>query len=320
MSIYDLKHTVFNDLDNPMSFLTTKGFEESVPCQTKHFGAFYFYNGTKEWFVTTPSCTVLKADVNTFKNGEHVLVLRIDDELWIETVKQKLIEAIKLAHPEMEQSTRPLEDIVKHCHFPNFKKLELRSKYKAKRSKVFQYVNMYNCRTANKVGSATEITGQQQLTAGSTVTCSLRFILSETTHEDDHIDTGIRADFGAGIRVLQLAGRPDAIKRPWDWEGVDFESLTMPMYSSVRVKTPAMQIASVGVNSMHVVPKSNFKDAINHFHVSAGADVWDEQIYTRKQIATGGVVVATVVPKRNKTRIEWTAESLHTSQKKRQKT
>jgi len=312
MSIYELKQAVFNDLDNPMSFLTTKGFEASTPCQTKQFGAFYFYNGTKEWFVTTPVCTVLKADVNTFKNGEHVLVLKIDDELWIEDTKKKLIEAINLAHPEMEQSAHSLDNIIKHCHFPNFKKLELRSKYKAKRSKVFQYVNMYN--------NNTEITGQQHLTVGSTVTCSLRFILSETKHEDDHIDTGIRVDFGAGIQVHQLAGAPDAIKRPWDWEGVDFETLTMPMYSSVRVKTPAMQIASVGVNSMHVVPKSEFKNAVNQFHVAAGADVWDEQIYTRRHSVTGDVVVATVVPKRNKTRIEWTAESLHTSQKKRQKT
>lgn len=311
MTIYDLKQTVFNDLDNPMSFLTTKGFETSTPRQTKQFGAFYFYNGSKEWFVTTPSCTVLKADVNTFKNGEHILVLKIDDELWIEATKQKLIEAIKLAHPEMEQSARPLEDIVKYCHFPNFQKLELRSKYKAKRSKVFQYVNMYY--------NNTEITGTSTLTVGSTVTCSLRFILSETTHEDNHIDTGIRADFGAGIRVQQLYGTPDAIKRPWDWKGVDFETLAMPMYSSVRVKTPAMQIASVGVNSMQVVPKQDFKKAIDQFHVSAGADVWDGKIYTRKQIATGDVVVATVVPMRNNQYIEWTAESLHTS-RKRQKT
>ena len=40
----------------------------------------------------------------------------------------------------------------------------------------------------------------------------------------------------------------------------------------------------------------------------------------KKPIATGDVAVATVVPKRNNQRIEWTAESIHTSRKKRRKT
>jgi len=308
-----MKDTVFNDLTDPLSFLTSHGFEDSIPQQCKRFGAFYFYNNTREWVVTTPVCTVVKADVNTFKNAEHVLVLKIDDDAWAMSVREQLIQAIKIAHPDMEQAECPFNDIVKHCHFPNFKQLEIRSNYKAKRSKVFQYVNMYN--------DATEITGTCHLTTGSQVTCSLRFILSETRHEDDHIETGFRVDFGAGIRVHQLYGTPDAIKRPWDWSGVDFETLTMPMYSSVRVKTPAMQVASVGVNSMQVVPKSAFKEAIATFHVSAGATAWDEKIYTKKSMVVGDdVVVATVVPTRNNQRIEWSAECLHTARKKQRTT
>lgn len=314
MTIYDLKQAVFNDLENPMSFLTTKGFEDSTPTKIRNFGGFYFYNDNTEWFVTTPPAMVLKADVNTFKNGDHVLVLSIDDDLWESSIREKLVAALKLAHPQMEQSALPVDDIVKHCYFPKFKKLEIRSKYTAKRSKVLQYVNMYN--------KDTEITGGCNLSTGCKISCSIRFILSETKHENGHIDTGFRVDLGSGIRVHQMAGVPDAIKRPWDWSEVNFDNLAMPIYNSVRVKTPAMRVASVGVHSIQVDTKPEFKAAIDEFHKRAGVEAWDQQIMTspNKPIASGDVAVATVVPNRNNQRIEWSVESIHTSRKKRRKT
>jgi len=314
MAIYDIKASAFNDLNAPMAFLSTKGFEHSVPVSVQQFGAFHFFGSRGKWFVQTPAATVIKTDVNAFKNGEHSIILRIEDDAWIEATTKSLMEALKLAHPYMEQSEIPVEQVIQRCYIPNLKKLEIRSKYKAKRSKVLQYVNMYN--------GDNEITGKCNLGPGSVVSCSILFTLSETKHEEGHIDTGFKCGFGAGIRVHTLGGLPAAIKRPWDWSSVNFESLTMPMYNSVRVKTPAMQVASVGVNSVQVETKSEFKEAIAKFHTAAGADAWDEKILTspKRPIATGDVAVATVVPKRNNHRIEWEAESIHTSRNKRQKT
>jgi len=316
MTIYDIKASAFNDLDTPMSFLTTKGFDPNicVPVSVQQFGAFHFSGARGKWFVQTPPATVIKADVNAFKNGEHSITLSIQDDAWIEATTKSLIEALKLAHPHMEQSEIPVEQVVQRCYIPNFKKLEIRSKYKAKRTKVLQYVNMYN--------GDNEITGKCNIGPGSVVSCSILFTLSETKHEEGHIDTGFKCGFGAGIRVHTLDGLPDAIKRPWDWSSVNFDSLTMPMYNSVRVKTPAMQVSAVGINSVQVESKSDFKDAMNQFHAAAGADAWDEKILTsaKRSIATGDVAVATVVPRRNNQRIEWTTESIHTSRKKRRRT
>ena len=315
MSIYDIKASTFNDLDGSMSFLSTKGFGPvGSPTSVQQFGAFHFFGARGKWFVQTPAATVIKADVNAFKNGEHSITLSIQDDAWIEATKKSLIEALKLAHPYMEQSEIPVEQVIQRCYIPNLKKLEIRSKYKAKRSKVLQFINLYN--------GDNEITGKCNIGSGSVVSCSILFTLSETKHEEGHIDTGFKCGFGAGIRVHTLDGLPAAIKRPWDWSKVNFESLTVPMYNSVRVKTPAMQVASVGVNSVQVEANPEFKEAIAKFHTAAGADAWDEKILAspKKPIATGDVAVATVVPKRNNRRIEWEAESIHTSRKKRQKT
>jgi len=315
MSIYDIKASAFNDLNGSMSFLTTKGFNPiSKPTSVQKFGAFHFFGSHGKCFVKTPPATVIKADVNAFKNGEHSITLSIQDDAWIKATTKFLIEALKLAHPYMEQSEIPVEQVIQGCYIPDFKRLEIRSKYKANRSRVLQFINMYN--------GDNEITGKCNIGPGAIVSCSILFTLSETKHEEGHIDTGFKCDFGAGIRVHTLDGLPDAIKRPWDWSEVDFESLAMPMYNSVRVKTPAMQVASVGINSVHVEAKPEFKAAIAKFHAAAGADTWDEKILTspKRPIATGDVAVATVVPKRNNRRIEWEAESIHTSRKKRQKT
>ena len=314
MTIYDIKAKVFNDLTNPMAFLTNKGFEDSAPESVQqYYGAFNFYGARGKWLVNTPPSKVIKADINAFKNEEHSITLDIQDKTWARQTRQSLIDALKIAHPHMEQSEIPIEQVIERCYIPDLAKLEIRSKYTARRSRVLQFINMYN--------GDNEITGKCNIGPGSVVSCSIRFSLTERRNDQGRIETGFKCDFGSGIRVHTLDGRPDAIKRPWDWTGVDFESLTMPMYNSVRVKTPAMQVATVGLNSVQVEAKSEFKKAIDDFHERAGADAWNQQIMTspKKLIVSGDVAVATVVPKRNNQRIEWTAESIHTSRKKRRK-
>ena len=134
MSIYDIKASAFNDLSTPMSFLVNKGFGPSgFPVSVQQFGAFHFFGTHGKWFVQTPVSAVVKADVNTFKNGEHSIVLHIQDDAWVETTKKSLIEALKLAHPYMEQSEIPVEQVIQKCYIPDLQKLEIRSNYKAKR-------------------------------------------------------------------------------------------------------------------------------------------------------------------------------------------
>ena len=302
----------FHDLADPMAFVTTKGFGERNVTRVKKYGAsLYFYGDQGEWYVTTPPCKVLTASVNEFKEGEHVLGIACPPE-WAETMTQQLKEAVRQAHPEMLQSGIPFEQVWERCHKPKFNALEIRSKYKAKRSKVFDYVNMYN--------KDKEITGSCNLCSGSVVQCSLRFVLSEQRHEDgDVVETGFRCDFGAGIRVLKLSGKPAPIKRPWNWSSVDFDTLASPMYDTVCVNTGSMGVTSVEGRVVTVEPKAEFKAAMRDFHARADADEWDDTIVVKKSIEPGRVAVATVVPSRNKRHITWTATSLHTSQKKRRK-
>lgn len=302
----------FHDLDGAMDFVTTKGFGERNVTRVKKYGVgIYFYGDQGEWYVTTPPCKVLKASVNEFKDGEHVLRIACPSE-WVETMTQQLKEVVRKAHPEMLQSGIPFEEVWKRCHKPKFEALEIRSKYKAKRSKVFDYVNMYN--------KDKEVTGSCSLCSGSAVQCSIRFVLSEQRHEDgDVVDTGIRCDFGAGIRVLKLSGNPAPIKRPWDWTSVDFDALSSPMYDTVRVNTGSMVVSSVEGRVVTVEPKVELKAAMRDFHARADAEDWDDTIVVHKSIEPGRVAVATVVPSRNKRHITWTATFLHTSHKKRRK-
>lgn len=305
-----VKNKVFNDLANPMAFTTTSGFEERNVTHVNAYGSgMYFYGVQGEWFVNTPPVKVLASSVNEFRDGEHVLKIACDDA-WAATMTEKLKEAVRLAHPSMQQAAIDFEQVWRQCDTPNFQTLEIRSKYKAKRSKTFDYVNMYN----NKE----EITGRYTLCAGSTVQCSLRFVLSEKRLEDaDAVQTGIYCDFGAGIRVLKLGQEPKPIQRPWDWSKVDFDTLSVPMYDTVRVKTGSVSVTSVDGLVATVEPKPELDAALRDFHERADAEPWNREITVRKPIEPGCVAVATVVPIRHKRHITWTAATLHTARRKR---
>jgi len=301
-----LKASVFCDLTRPMSFRTTKGFEERNVTSVRSFGKSTYFRGDYGiWCVVTPPCPVLSASVNRFRDGEHVLNIQCPQD-WADGVIRQLKEAVRLARPQQAD----FEAYWKQCHLPNFQALEIRTKYTTKRSKTFDYVNIYN--------DATELTGTCDICAGSVVQCSLSFELVEY-EQDDGVYTGIGCNFGAGIRVVRLGGVPDAIKRPWDWSGVDFDTLSSPMYDHLRVKTGAMGVMDVRGRVAVVEPKPAFKDAMRDFHARAGADAWDDTITMPKSIEPGCVAVATVVPSRNNTRITWTASALSTARRQKRR-
>lgn len=306
------KTPAFNDLDNPLRFLTSHGFESRTPTYTKTFGADkYFYGQQGEWFVTTPPAQVTKASVNVFKRDQHELHLQCPQG-WADQMTRRLKQAVKMAHADMQQSHVDFETVWAHTTKPDFTNLQIRSKYKAKRTKVCDYVNMYN--------GENEITGRVDLCTGSQVQCSIRFILSEQRDQsEDCMHTSVRCEFGAGIRVLKIAGLPEPVKRPWDWKDVNFESLAAPMYDCVRVKTNAMTVAEVNGRVAKVVAKTDFQQAIHEFHTRAKADTWDNTITMPKTIQAKSVAVATVVPTRNKRHIHWTATSVSAFRPKRQK-
>lgn len=305
-----LKARVFRDLVDPMTFRTTKGFEERNVTRVRTFGCCTYFSGDSgTWFVVTPPCKVLAANVNTFRNGEHMLKLQCPSE-WADSVTIKLKEAVRLACKD----TDDFESFWKQMHLPNFQALEIRGKYTTNRKNVYDYVNIYN--------KDLEVTGKCQICTGSVVQCSIRFEFARETH-DTEVYASIACKFGAGIRVLCLGGRPEPIKRPWDWSNVDFDTLSVPMYDHLRVKTGAMGVTSVCGRVATVEPKHAFEDAIRDFHARAGADAWDNRITVNKSIRPDCVAVATVVPSRSNTHITWTASDLATASRcpqKRQKT
>ena len=306
-----MKSKVFHDLERPMAFASTLGFEERDVTTTKKYGNNMYFSGTRgEWFVTTPPATVVKASVNQFKNGQHELTIQCP-QTWADTATHQLKEALRIAHPDMQQSGVEFDTVWAGCVKPNFVTLQISTQYTAKRTKVNDYVSMYN--------NENEITDVCDLCAGCLVQCSVRFVLTEKyCPEDDCMETRVRCEFGAGIRVLKMAGAPDCIKRPWNWDAVDFDSLSSPMYDSVRVKTGSMVVTDVSGRVATVRANPDFEQALKEFHARADADAWNQTITVNKSIEPDCVAVATVVPTRNKRHITWTAATL-SSQKKRRR-
>ena len=311
MDIYEQKKHFFNDLPAPLSFLSTQGFDNSIPNKVKSFGnSFYLYHDSDEWTVTTPPCVVLKASINSFNGDDHLLQLKCPKQ-WVDETIVLLKTAVQLAHSQLHYSNVEFDDLWKVVTLPNFDKLEIRARTMSRRGKIKQFINVYNDKNSK------EITGLCEIKRGATICANVRFVLSETIHDEGGVDIGIKTVFGAGVRVLTMAGTATVIKRPWDWKDVDFETLSFPLYTSMSVKTPALLIKSVTYGKMviDISKKPDFHTAINKFHRYAGVKMWDGIIcYSgRNQPNVGAIVVADVVPTRNSNYITWSAKSLHLS-------
>jgi hypothetical protein len=316
MDILELKKTVFSDLVAPLDFLLSKGFKSTIPDNIREYknGQYYFYTKTsEEWSVTTPPVTVLASSINIFNSEDHSIRFECPKE-WADNAEKMLKEVLRNRQTELTHlADIPFEQLWKRCTKPKFQDLEIRARAFSRKKK--QFINMYN-KQSNE-----EITGMCQLTAGSRICANIRFMLTEIPHVEGGVDLAIRPIFGAGIQVICLKGLPTPIKRHWDWSEVDFESLSVPLFQNIVVKTPALTIENVEANKITLATNQQFQDRMNVFHEKAGAAPWDGVVFNnqRKQPEVGATAIASLIPKRNNTCIQWSVEYLYQSRKKRQK-
>lgn len=310
MNIFALKDVLFCDLKDPMGFLKHRGFNSNKELTSaRAFGdTVYFYTTDGEWTTTTPECTVSAASVNDFKGEEHFCRLKVSND-WMLSMRTDLKNAARIAFDQQLLRRAVVqyptfEAFWDNCSVPAGA-LQMSTFAYTKRGHKKQFINMYN--------EEKEITGSTPLIKGSTVKVPIRWTLSESG-EDGRIEFGFRAQFCAGIELVKLGGNPPTLKRPWDWSTVDFATLSVPMYDSFSIRTPAMEIVENLGHSIRVdlSKKPNFKEAMCDFHQKSGSDEWDGTMYFKKSKSApvGHFASASLVAVRNRTRIEWHIEKL----------
>lgn len=302
MDINELKCELFTDLKCPMDFLNHKGlisFEE--PTTAKAFGStVYFYTHDKEWLSKTPACRVMISNVNEFTSEQHKLVLECPKD-WQMRQMAALKKAAEMAYEggllkKACQMYTTFDALWPTIHKPNM--LSLQTECYAKRGRRKRFIPMFN--------GLREVTGNVHLERGAIVEAIFRWELSESV-DDERVHVGFRPKFATGLCIQTLAGEPTAIRKPWSWIDVDFETLAMPMYNSLVVKMPCMVIKDVEGLIASVEPPEEFEKALQDFHTLALAEPWQHRITLTARATIGERLMASVKPSQNSTNIQWVA-------------
>lgn len=305
MDIHALKRTLFNDLTEPIGFLKHRGFVANEPTGMQRFGdSVYFYNGTRSHSLNTAPSRVVQADIHSFQHDEHVLKLDCD-------LSAHLEKCAVIAHGQVEElKDVPFEVFWKHCHIPTT--VELKA-YAFSKDKVQKFISVY-------MKDNEEVTGTVQVTKNSIVCANVKPVLTITKHEEGRCQFGFKFVIGAGLKILKLSGNPPAIRRPWVWDRVAFDTLSVPLYDSVSVKTPSFSVATVQNSVINVsTPNEEFNNAMDEFHRNAGATPWDNsiEIMGRHKVTPGSTAIASIAPYRENNTIRWKTLSLHSSRPKK---
>ena len=304
--IHLLKRQLFNNSDDYMGHIQHGGFECSQPTHMKRFGGLikFYDDKNRVYSMNTPPSSVKSM---TIKEGKYYLNIDCD---W--NIDKELKKCAELAHPEIEE----LKDISfelfwKHCRVPE--NIELCEYAKSKNKKVNKYIKIY------KEGK--ELTGNIQITNNSIICANLRPTLSITKYEKDKYQFGFKFLLGAGIKLEQLGGKPPTIRRPWKWDSVDFNSLSVPLYNSIRVKTPSMSVVRLQNSTINVTTNENFEKAMAQFHGKAGCTEWDNciEIIGRHKVTPGSTAIASIEPYKDNKTIRWKTLSIHSSRPKKLK-
>lgn len=322
MSIFDLKKKVFESsktLDRPLDFLGTRG---CIYRPTTHvnaeFGSVYFYSGSRQTQFQVEG-TFTDGDINSFEGMEYNLVLQCSPDHF-DSILDKLKLAAKLAYdsgclPLSAEICTTFDEFWKACRKPEHNCFRIDVYAWDKRKRVRQFINIY------QYDNMMEWTGRLTIPKQTTLVASLRFSISETK-SDDGVSVGIRPMIGAGLRIKQLGGNIPVIKSPWEWNNINYDTLSMPMYSGVSVRTPALRVLDIDEACAKVdrEAKPLYTKAINHFHENAGAEPWNGSIEIAGPLkaSVGGVIVATVCPSRNKNEILWRTTHYHASARRRE--
>lgn len=308
MDIYALKDVLFTDLENPLGYLDDGGFvNDLVPDSATVYGnTVYFFSNGMDWHSLSEEITVGRAEVNTFRGDEHTCMMKSSDT-WSENVLASLRICAKLVYdqqllPVASDSYSTFESFWHDCA-KETKKISLRDYAYTRRGHQKQFINMYN--------SSEEITGKVTLLKDSVVQMPIRWTLVAMA-DVEMVTFGFRPSFCSGIRVIKMGGPLPVIKRGWSWSDVDFTSLTVPMYDSFIVKSPALEVTDqFGMTfKIELGKKPEFQEAIRAFHVQANVPEWDGTIHLRtsKTVCVGDFVIAKMTCVRNKDRIDWHTE------------
>jgi hypothetical protein len=308
MDIFALRKNVFNDLKNPLSYLTNRGFVKGlVPDSARVWGntAYFFSNG-QDWHTMSDEIQISSANVNTFTSDEHTCKFKTGEE-WSRNATSQLRACAEMVYeqkllPIASDNYSTFDSFWKACTCPT-KNISLMDYAYSRRGHKKQFINIYN--------STGEITGAQTLTKDSIVQIPIRWTFV-VRQDIDQVTFRFRPGFCNGIQVKQLGGPGPIIKRDWDWTPIDFKSISVPMYSSFRVKTPALKVLQTFGNTFKVDLDSKpvFKNAMDAFHTSAGCSTWDGTIHlkTSKIVSSGSFVLAKISCDRNKDHINWYTE------------
>jgi hypothetical protein len=302
--IHLLKRQLFNNSDDYMGYIQHHGFECSGPTHMKRFGSsIKFYDEkNRVYSINTPPSSVKSI---TIKEGKYYLSIDCDWNI-IEQIKK----CAEIAHPTIAQDI-PFDLFWKYCSVP--KDVELCEYATSKNKKVNKYIRLYN--------EGKEITGYVQITNDSNVCANIRPVLSITEYDKDKYQYGFKFLLGAGIKLIQLGGKPPPIRRPWDWDNVDFNTLTMPLYNSLSVKTPSMSVVDLQNSTIKVTTKNkDFQKAMAQFHGKAGVTGWDNtiEIRGRHKVTNGTTAIASIEPYKDNKTICWKTVSIHSSRPKKQ--
>lgn len=305
MNIQALKRSLFNDLKNPMAFLTDNAMHSNGPPDDARVfrNSVFFYVGGQEWSILTPTSTVLSSTVNSFATETHTLALKTSTE-WMTTMTEQLKEASRLVYdqkllPQACSLCDNFELFWSRCRKPPF--LTIEAPAYSRRGHHKQFINLYH--------QETEVTGVAALQKNGTVNVAIKWSLSESEESGQF---GWRPHFAAGIQIKTFGGSPFAIRKPWSWENV--QQLAVPLYDSFIVKTPGLTVTNVSgsVVCIDMTKKPEFVAAIQALHKMTGATPWDGCICILgpKQAMIGSTIVASIMPQQEGGDIAWYTQKI----------
>ena len=323
MSIFQLKKALFpsiesnkkasKSLDKPLSFLSNRFQHYPTDHTQVGYEGVYFFSGSRQTQYEVEGI-LNENNINVFDKAEHSFVIQCTPTIFdkiMTCVKKAVLMAYNSGQlPLSSKICTNFDQFWLGCRKPENNRFHVEAPAWDKRRRSKKYINIYD------VKNTRELTGLQLLPSHSIVLANLRFSVSETEC-DDGLMVGIRPLIGAGIRIIELGGDIPVIDSPWDWSNVNMETLSTPMYTSMRVKTPALRVVDLENNyaTVDVKAKPLYSKAIDELHESAGAEPWDGSIEIRGPLKAhvGGVIVATVAPSRNRSEILWHTERYHAS-------
>tara|TARA_B110001452_G_C15239645_1_gene429184 strand:- start:1620 stop:2654 length:1035 start_codon:yes stop_codon:yes gene_type:complete len=305
IDIHLLKRQLFNNSDDYMGQLQHRGFECSEPSHMKRFGSLikFYDEKNRVYSLNTPPSSVKSIAII---EGKYYLSIDCD---W--NIEEQIKKCAEIAHLEIAELNDISFDLFwQHCSIP--KDVKLSEYTKSKNKKANKYIRLYN--------EGKEITGYVQITNDSNVCANIRPILSVTEYEKDKYQFGFKFLMGAGMKLVQLGGNPPQIRRPWNWDTVDFNTLSIPLYNSLGVKTPSMSVVGVQNSTIKVTTNQDFEKAMNEFHGKAGVTDWDHsiEITGRHKVTLGSTAIASIEPYKDNKTIRWKTLSIHSSRPKKQ--